>query len=166
MPIFERKAELILKPTLRTGDSEMKDKYIVYFISRTKKKMMDFIEKKLDEQSITDLIPSHGNILTALYQNDGKLTMKEIAKRIGKDKSTVTPLVKKLLNLGYIEKRKCEKDKRITYINLTDKGREIESKYKNISKEVYEIAYKGFSQEEKEIFLSLLKKMNTNFSEE
>lgn len=143
----------------------MKDKYIVYFISRTKKRMMDFIEKKLLEQNITDLIPSHGNILTALYQNDGKLTMKEIAKRIGKDKSTVTPLVKKLLNLGYIERRKCEKDKRITYIILTDKGREIESKYKNISKEVYKTAYKGFSQEEKVIFLSLLKKMNTNFSE-
>ncbi|GAA0178812.1 MarR family transcriptional regulator [Clostridium sediminicola] len=144
----------------------MNDKYIVYFISRTKKKMMEFIENKLWDEDLTDLIPSHGNILTALYENDGKLTMKEIARRIGKDKSTVTPLVKKLLNLGYIEKRKCQQDKRITYIILTDKGREIEIKYKNISMEVYETAYKGFSQEEKEIFLSLLKKMNTNFREE
>ncbi|WP_461206013.1 MarR family winged helix-turn-helix transcriptional regulator [Clostridium sp. DL1XJH146] len=142
----------------------MNDKYIVYFISRTKKKMIDFLEKKLEEQDIYGLIPSHGNILTALYENEKELTMKEIARIIGKDKSTVTPLINKLVKLGYVEKLKCEKDKRITFIKLTEKGRENESKYMNISKEIYETAYKGFTEEEKEVFLRLLKKMNNNFS--
>lgn len=141
----------------------MKDKYIVYFISKTKKKMIKFIEKKLCENSMDDLIPSHGNILTALYEHDGALTMKEIADLIGKDKSTVTPLVNKLLKLGYIKKEKSKEDKRITFIELTDKGREIESKYNAISKEVATTAYKDFSEEEKETFLRLLKKLNNNF---
>lgn len=141
----------------------MNDKYIVYFISRTKKKMIRFIEKKLLENDMDDLIPSHGNILTALYENNEKLTMKRIAEIIGKDKSTVTPLINKLLSLGYIKKEKDEKDKRITYISLTNKGREIRTKYNNISSEVYKTAYKGFSKEEKEIFLNLLKRLNNNF---
>lgn len=141
----------------------MNDKYIVYFISRTKKKMIRFIEKKLLENDMDDLIPSHGNILTALYENNEKLTMKKIAEIIGKDKSTVTPLINKLLSLGYIKKEKDEKDKRITYISLTNKGREIRTKYNNISSEVYKTAYKGFSKEEKEIFLNLLKRLNNNF---
>lgn len=141
----------------------MNDKYIVYFISRTKKKMIRFIEKKLLENDMDDLIPSHGNILTALYENNEKLTMKRIAEIIGKDKSTVTPLISKLLSLGYIKKEKDEKDKRITYISLTNKGREIRTKYNNISSEVYKTAYKGFSKEEKEIFLNLLKRLNNNF---
>lgn len=141
----------------------MKDKYIVYFISRTKKKMIQFIEKKLNQNGIGDLIPSHGNILTALYENNEKLTMSKIAQIIGKDKSTVTPLVDKLLCLGYIQKEKDEKDKRITYILLTDKGKQLESKFSAISNEVYTTAYKNFSQEEKEIFLKLLKKLNNNF---
>ncbi|WP_243238746.1 MarR family winged helix-turn-helix transcriptional regulator [Romboutsia sp. 1001713B170207_170306_H8] len=80
----------------------MKDKYIIYFISRTKANMIKFIENKLKENNLTDLIPTHGNILTALYESDKKLTMKEIAKKIGKDKSTVTSLVNKLISLGYI----------------------------------------------------------------
>lgn len=143
----------------------MKDKYIVYFISKTKKKMIKFIEKKLCENSLNDLIPSHGNILTALYENDGSLTMKEIADLIGKDKSTVTPLVNKLLKLGYVKKEKSKEDKRVTFIELTDKGREIESRYKAISNEVVTTAYKGFSEEEKEIFLRLLKKLSNNFNE-
>lgn len=125
--------------------------------------MIQFIEKKLNQNGIGDLIPSHGNILTALYENNEKLTMSKIAQIIGKDKSTVTPLVDKLLCLGYIQKEKDEKDKRITYILLTDKGKQLESKFSAISNEVYTTAYKNFSQEEKEIFLKLLKKLNNNF---
>jgi MarR family transcriptional regulator, organic hydroperoxide resistance regulator len=142
----------------------MNDKYIVFFISRTKKKMISFIEKKLLENGLDELIPSHGNILTALYENSGKLTMKRIAEITGKDKSTITPLVNKLLELGYINKVKDETDKRITYIILTSEGNHIKDKYKAISDDVYATAYKDFSQEEKEIFLKLLKKINNNFN--
>lgn len=142
----------------------MNDKYIVYFISRTRKKMISFIEKQLIENGLDGLIPSHGNILTALYENNGKLTMKRIAEITGKDKSTITPLVNKLLELGYITKIKDETDKRVTYIILTSEGNRIKDKYKAISNEVYATAYKDFSQEEKEIFLRLLKKLNNNFN--
>lgn len=142
----------------------MKDKYIVYFISKTKEKMIKFIEQKLKENNLNDIVPSHGNILTALYENNGKLTMKEIANKIGKDKSTVTSLVEKLINLGYIEKEKCTQDKRVTHVTLTAKGREIEPIFNLISSEVKYTAYKDFTEEEKEIFLRLLKKLNKNFS--
>lgn len=142
----------------------MNDKYIVYFISKTKKRMTKFIESKLKEKGLKDLIPSHGNILTVLYENDYKLTMKEIAELIGKDKSTVTSLVNKLLKLGYIKKEKKEEDKRVTYIILTKKGLEIKDTFKEISKEVYETAYKDFSKKDKEVFLESLKRMNNNFN--
>lgn len=141
----------------------MKDKYIVYFISKTKKRMTQFIEDRLRQQGIKDLVPSHGNILTVLYEHNGKLTMKEISKLIGKDKSTVTALVNKLLKLGYIEKERSEEDKRVTYITLTEKGEGVEFIFKSISGEIYKTAYKGFSEEEKETFLGLLKRMNDNF---
>ncbi|MEA5092923.1 hypothetical protein SDC9_51576 [bioreactor metagenome] len=142
----------------------MKDKYIVYFMSRIKSKMLHFIEVQLKENRLDDLIPSHGNILTALYENQSKLTMRQIAQIIGKDKSTVTPLVNKLVTLGYIKKEKKELDKRVTYIILTERGKEIEAKFNAISREVSMTAYKGFSTEEKEIFLNLLKKLNDNFN--
>lgn len=142
----------------------MNDKYIVYFISRTKKKMIQFIEQKLNEYEMNDIITSHGNILTVLYENEEKLTMSEIAKKIGKDKSTVTPLIQKLSKLGYIDKIRNEKDLRITYIVLTEKGKQLEHKFDAISAEVYETAYKDFTLEEKETFLRLLKKLNKNFT--
>lgn len=144
----------------------MKDKYIIYFISRTKANMIKFIENKLKENKLTELIPTHGNILTALYESDKKLTMKEIAKKIGKDKSTVTSLVNKLISLGYIQKEKSITDKRVTYISLTSKARDIEDTFNFISSQVRETAYKDFTPEEKEEFLRLLRKLSSNFKME
>jgi DNA-binding MarR family transcriptional regulator len=141
----------------------MNDKYIIYFISKTKKKMTGFIEKALKEKGLDDLVPSYGNILTVLYNNNGRLSMNKIGKIIGKDKSTITALVNKLLVLGYVKKEKCIEDRRVTYIILTPKGTSIEGKVNDISEKVNLIAYKNFSKEEKDIFLELLKKMNSNF---
>ncbi|MCT4585367.1 MAG: MarR family transcriptional regulator [Peptostreptococcaceae bacterium] len=144
----------------------MKDKYIIYFISKTKKKMSEFIERKLKEKNLNDLVPSYGNILTVLYDNGGRLSMKEIGVLLGKDKSTITALINKLIKLDYVMKEKSKVDKRVTYIVLTKKAMEIEDKFNEISKSVNQTAYKDFTDEEKEIFLRLLKKLNTNFSEE
>ncbi|WXR62521.1 MarR family transcriptional regulator [Peptostreptococcaceae bacterium AGR-M142] len=143
----------------------MNDKYIIYFISKTKKKMSEFIERKLKEKNLNDLVPSYGNILTVLYDNGGRLNMKEIGALLGKDKSTITALINKLIKLDYVMKEKSKTDKRVTYIVLTKKAREIEDKFNKISKSVNQTAYKDFTDEEKEIFLRLLKKLNTNFSE-
>ena len=141
-----------------------KDKYIVYFISRTKQKMTQFIQLQLRKQQLDELIPSHGNILTVLYENGDKMPLNEIAKRIGRDKSTVTSLIKKLVGLGYIEKVAGQQDKRVTFVRLTKRGCELKTRFDYISSQVYETAYQGFSQEEKAQFLSLLKRMNQNFS--
>lgn len=143
----------------------MNDKYIIYFVSRTKANMIKFIENRLKSNELDDLIPTHGNILTALYESDGRLTMKEIAKKIGKDKSTVTALVNKLIGLGYIKKDKCDIDKRVTYISLTDKAIDIKDKFDFISSQVKETAYKDFTDEEKTEFLRLLRKLSKNFKD-
>lgn len=142
-----------------------KDKYIVYFISRTKQKMTQFVQMQLKMQQMAELIPSHGNILTVLYENGEKMPLNEVAKRIGRDKSTVTSLVNKLVGLGYVEKVAGQQDKRVTFIQLTEQGYELKPRFDQISARVYETAYRGFSPEEKEQFLSLLKRINKNFSQ-
>ncbi len=141
----------------------MKDQFIVFYISQTKKKMIRFIEEELMNAGLGEMIPTHGNVLTVLYNNGGKLKMSEIAELIGKDKSTVTSLVNKLMDLGYVNKHKDPSDRRISYIHLTDQAREIEGAYRDISSDVVRTAFEGFDDVEKEQFLRLLSKMNRNF---
>ncbi|WP_297523240.1 MarR family transcriptional regulator [uncultured Clostridium sp.] len=142
----------------------MNDKYIVHFMSKTRKKMLKFIQKELVENNLEEIDPSYGNILTALYESDEALTMNQIAKRTSKDKSTITVLVNKLYKLGYIEKVKSTKDNRVTYIVLTKKAQDIKDKYIKICRNLNQTVYADFSDDEKEVFLTLLKRMNDNLS--
>jgi DNA-binding MarR family transcriptional regulator len=141
------------------------EKYILHFLSKTKKKMTKFIENQLIEEGIEDLVPAYGNILTVLYNNNGRIIMKDIASIVGKDKSTITAFTKNLTELVYVKKIKSEKDKRVTYIQLTEKSYKIQNKFDRISNELSKKVYKGFTEEEKVTFLKLLKKINNNFNQ-
>lgn len=143
----------------------MNEQFVVFYISKTRQKMHKFIEKEIKAQGLDDLIPSHGNILTVLYNHKEPLTMKEIAEKIGKDKSTVTVLINHLLYRGYIKKTIHPLDRRVTLIELTELGLSKEEKYRTISKHVVDTAYKGMSDEEVAQFLSLLKRVSSNFSQ-
>lgn len=59
--------------------------------------------------------------------------MKKIANIVGKDKSTITVLIENLIALGYVKKEESEKDKRVTYILLTEKSYAIQKQFDNIS---------------------------------
>jgi DNA-binding MarR family transcriptional regulator len=137
--------------------------YIIGNISTTRKKYQKFLENELKEHDIDNIVPSHGSILSVLYKNNGRLTMKEIASLIRRDKSTVTSLCNKLVSFGYIKKEKCEQDRRVTYITLTQKGIDIKPEFEEISKKLIDTAYKGFTQEEEETFIYLLNKISKNF---
>lgn len=141
----------------------MKEKYIIYFISKTMKKMNSFIDLKLKEHNIDDLVPSYVNILTAIYLNDGQMKMNEISKQVSKDKSTITVLVNKLIERDYLVKEKSKLDKRVAYISLTEKSMKLENLFREISDEVRSVAYEGFTESEKETFISLLNRINENF---
>ncbi|WP_099190358.1 MarR family winged helix-turn-helix transcriptional regulator [Tepidibacter mesophilus] len=137
--------------------------YIVGYISTTRKKYQKFLERELKEHNIENIVPSHGSILSVLYKNNGRLTMKEISQLIRRDKSTVTSLCNKLVSFGYIKKEKCKEDRRVTYITLTEKGTSIRPEFEKISKKLIDTAYKGFTKEEEEMFFYLINKINKNF---
>lgn len=92
--------------------------------------MLRFIENRLKDHELYNLVPSYGNILTVLYDHDGKMTMKGIADLLGKEKSTITSLVNKLEGLGYVNKVKSQEDRRTTFVCLTKMGKDIEKNLK------------------------------------
>jgi DNA-binding MarR family transcriptional regulator len=122
-----------------------------------------FLEKELKARGIEGIVGSHGSILAGLYHNDGRMKVLELAKTIGRSKSTVTELVNKLENLGYVEKSTCCIDGRCTYVMLTKKGLAVQKDFEKISKKLIETAYSGFTEEEKAAFISSLEKMRKNF---
>ena len=90
--------------------------------------------------------------------------MKELAERINRDKSTVTALVNKLAEAGYVSKERDPQDKRITRLCLTAQGKSLEPDFNKISGKLIETAFSGFTREDREQTVKGIEKMLNNFS--
>jgi DNA-binding MarR family transcriptional regulator len=139
----------------------MKTDHVIVLISTIRDKANKLIGRELRSRSIHGLAPSHGAILFELFQSES-VSMMEIAKRINRDKSTVTALVKKLIDLGYVERVKDPNDSRVTLVELTKKGRELKPDFDEISKMLLERVYKSHSTQEKEGIIRGLERLLNN----
>ena len=74
-------------------------------------------------------------VFLVLWEKDG-ITVGEICEKLMLDNGTVSPLLKKMQQAGYIEKKRSEEDDRVVLITLTDKGRELQEKAKEVPEEV------------------------------
>ena len=90
--------------------------------------------------------------------------MNDLAERIGKTPQTVTTLVKKLLEMGYVQCEKAAKDRRTTLVSLTAKGESLKDIFAQASAKLYERQYQGMSEEEIREFRRLLLLVWENFN--
>lgn len=142
----------------------MNHRKIVSFASKLTDKANKFIISELKKNGLSDIAPSHGDILSILF--DGKsYEMGEIAKRIHKTNATVSVLVEKLLKNGYINKTKCEEDARITRISLTEKGFALKPIVDAISIDLNKHVSNGLSESEALLLEILLEKSIEKFDE-
>lgn len=114
-----------------------------------------FIINELESKGVFGIVPSHGDILFTLFHYQ-KLPMQEIARKIHRTKPTVTILVKKLEEMGYIEREKSQEDSRVTYVFLTEKGMALRPIFDKISKNLQERVYGGFTPGQAMIFEEML----------
>ncbi len=63
-------------------------------------------------------------VMLVLWEGDG-LSVSEIGARLFLDSGTLTPLLKRLEGLGYVERRRDDKDERVVRIRLTEAGRDL-----------------------------------------
>ena len=127
-------------------------------ISKIHDKGNRLIIEELKRNGADGLVPSHGDILVCLYQND-KMTMKEIADKINRTRPTVTVLVDKLEKLGYLQRKISQEDSRYTNIVLTKKGIDFKPVFEKISNKLNDMLYKNLSKDESDILENLLQKI-------
>lgn len=70
-------------------------------------------------------------VLMLLWEKDNRLTG-ELTERLGLETNTVTPLLQRMEKQGLIVRTKGQADSRQRIISLTDEGRELEDKAKDI----------------------------------
>ena len=134
----------------------------ISLISKIREKVNRLIEEEMSQNGLDGIVTSHGDIIYALFDKP-KMTMAEVANKIGRDKSTVTSLIDKLMKLGYVVKERDTQDTRVVYVALTNEGHELKPKFQAISAKVLSVFYFGIPENEKEDLAKTLNKIYSNF---
>ena len=146
------------------GDLETPKHQAGFLISKIQKISRQLFHKKLSENDLK-IHPGQGRVLFALWNKDNS-PIKELIKKTGLPKTTLSSILKRLREDGQIkEPEPSEKDRRELIISLSDKNKKYHPLYEKVSKEMEEIYYKGFSEEEKKELDTLLNRILVNLQE-
>jgi len=131
-------------------------------ISDVSAKINSYLLMELHRCGIIGLAPSHVAILNYLFANK-VANMKDLAKAVRRDKSTVTILVAKLVSGGYVEKEISGVDRRSSHVRLTQKGEEFRPVFMEISDNLFQRLRQGIDDVEQKDFVCILGKIGSNF---
>ena len=132
-------------------------------ISRIHSQAADFLQRRLSALGLPALASSHGFILYSLSQTEW-FSLGALAKKINRDKSTTTVLVRKLADLALVRLERDSSDSRKKHVLLTEAGKRYNAATAQISRELLSTCYAGFSDAEQQDLLSFLIRLDRNIA--
>ena len=82
-----------------------------------------------------DLTYTQYIVLLVLWENDG-VSVTEIGEKLMLDNGTLSPLLKKMEQAGYVERQRSREDERVVIIRLTEAGRALQERAKDIPRRI------------------------------
>lgn len=136
-----------------------------YLINQIQKISSRKFNELLKEKNIDEFNGSQGVILYSLWNNK-ELTIKEIGKITGLAKTSLTSMLDWMEEKGLIRRKDNSEDKRSIKIMLTDKAKELEKDYNDISNKMSNTFYKNFSDKEINEIENYLERIISNLEEQ
>ncbi len=135
-----------------------------FLISQVKQLQDRVFDALLRQSGIQDFNGAQGRILYVLWQEDN-LPIVELSKRTSLAKNTLTGMLDRMEHNGFLMRAYDETDRRMIRILLTQKARELSTKYLEVSKKMTALFYKGFTEAEMEAFEHSLARILQNMKD-
>ena len=120
-----------------------------------------FSKMVFERLSGQELSAGQPKVLEYLIEHDG-VAQKDIAEACIIEPATATSLLARMEKTGLIDRHSREDDKRYILVYLTEKGRARAEASVNVLSDVEEHVFEGFSDAEREAFISYLERVNGN----
>jgi MarR family 2-MHQ and catechol resistance regulon transcriptional repressor len=129
------------------------DLFIV--LSRAYKSLMDHAVRDIRRYNLN---PTEFAVLELLYHK-GSHPLQQIGDKILLASGSITYVVDKLEQKGFLERHPCPKDRRITYALISDQGKEMFDQIFPQHIKAIKKAVEGLTEQEQEVATQLLKKL-------
>jgi len=131
------------------------DDCIVFLLAKAYQKAHGVFKRRLLEHGLT---PIQHLILEALWQEEG-LAAGEIGKRLVLDSATLSGVLDRMAEAGWVVKAPDPEDKRIVRVYLTEKAQALSQTLPLEREKANEEILQGFTLEEKVLLKRLLRDM-------
>ncbi len=121
-------------------------------------------QKALKEGVLNDLSITEIHTIDAIGMYECR-TMTEVAQELKITLGTLTAAINKLLKKGYVDRKRGEEDRRSVMIALTRKGKLAFRIHVQFHSEMVKATIDGLNEEEEEILIKSLEKLNIFFKE-
>lgn len=134
-------------------------------IGRIREKANALVVNELRNRGIKGIVPAHGPVLAFLLQQGGPVSIRAVVESVRRVKSTVTVTISTLERHGYLRKFPCGTDARVTYVELTAKGRGLQKDFAEISQALRSRLYGDMSEKDRERLVRQLDRIEANLSQ-
>ncbi|MFX0103919.1 MAG: MarR family winged helix-turn-helix transcriptional regulator [Candidatus Hodarchaeota archaeon] len=134
-----------------------------FLISKIRLLSQQIFDKLLKEYNIDEISAAQGRVMFPLWRKDN-ISFQDLKKQAMLSKATLSYMLDKLEEAGHIERIRSEEDKRTINIKLTEKNIELQDKFIEVSNQMKNIFYEGFSEKEIDEFEGYLRRLLENLT--
>lgn len=129
---------------------------VIQNLSNKIRKIKEQAFRQADYQDLSAASIHYINVISTIHNP----TFAELANQLGLSKPSVTLMINKLHEKGYVQKTQSHEDGRVYYISLTEKGKTIATAYNDAQHKVVEHIATRLNHEEIDTLIALLTKIS------
>lgn len=93
------------------------------------------------------------------------LTMSELAQEMNISLPTLTGIIDRMVKNGFIQRERVESDRRLVKVRLTQSGKRIINEFEKQKQNRFQHMLTAFNQQDRQVFLRLMRKLVEGLSE-
>lgn len=141
-------------------ESKLHLKALVVFL-RSSQTLQEKVKKDMEQYGVN---PTEFAVLELLYHK-GEQPIQHIGKKILLASSSITYVVDKLESKGFVERKACKTDRRVTFAHITEEGKSFMARAFPQHEEAIKKVFGDFSEEELKTMIGLMKKVGLSESD-
>ncbi|MFX0033788.1 MAG: MarR family winged helix-turn-helix transcriptional regulator [Promethearchaeota archaeon] len=134
-----------------------------FLMGKIRKLSERIFAKILRDSNVTEITSAQGRVIFPLWQKDD-ISFQELKRKTSLSKATLSHMLDNLEKSGHIKRVRVANDKRTINIKLTKKHKALQDKFFQVSNQMREIYYNGFSEKEIDEFENNLRRILENLT--
>lgn len=126
------------------------------------RKVVESIRVQADAQLAVHGVTAVQWVPLFLLLKSGRSTVAALSRQIDIDPGAITRALNRLETKGLIQRQRCDQDRRVVHVILTDTGREVAKQVPAVLADVLNHHLRGFSMDEWQQLQHLLERMLVN----